>query len=270
MSLLRILLLIGLSIDFARAACPPGDCQPYGDCVLEDTPECRENGSCEEQCVCRDGFSGSDCSFLMERCPIDDGTSEPDSHAACYNGGSCYPEPHIDTYSWRCDCSVAGFGDAVSLQGHKQCEFKEESFVSCEIDKEKSDYAFCVNGGSCGRNMVTSGERFHGCTCPTFFEGRHCQFPAGSALDRDFLTSSSETEKRGGIGAGTIVAIVLVVLVGMAGLVQYVIVARRRRNEDSDSGQKSVGTHVSDDGQLQLEDIDIDNDQVPAVTREII
>ena len=127
---------------------------------------------------CTHGFAGRDCSFPVNLCPADDNNS---GIRACFNGGKCFAEPDSDgvSFKWKCDCSEA-FGDP-SNYNNEQCSFPDQ-FVSCERNKTNSEYAFCVNGGSCGDNVVNSGEIFRGCTCSQNFEGRHCQYAAGTSF----------------------------------------------------------------------------------------
>ena len=213
---------------------------------------------------------------MIEICPIkEEEQQESDelSVPSCYNGGECFPEPNADgtDFSWRCDCSAAGFGDVGRFQGH-QCQFRDDP-VSCEIGKHVSIYAYCLNGGECGEHMVESGskEHFMGCTCPSGFEGKHCQIASGRMPDSEFLLYAPELK----LGAGTIVTITLVVLVAVLGLVHHFVVVRPRRQVGAHVQDKAraVGGNMTmdaDDTTQELDDIDLEETTIPAMNREIL
>ncbi|GKY99906.1 hypothetical protein MPSEU_000944200 [Mayamaea pseudoterrestris] len=237
------------------AACPPGNCKPYGQCIL-DTRSCGDN--CQERCVCNEGFAGRDCSFRVDICYND--VTENTGPRACFNGGQCFSSNNKD---WSCDCSAA-FGDSANYEG-TQCEFPGE-VISCENDKKSSDYAFCVNGGVCGKNKVDSGEMFRGCTCPKLFEGRHCQFPLGMAPKRE--TILYPTTQPSGLGPGAIAIVVLLSLAAAVGLIFYAVIVKRRRQVkqwDNKSNNNNLNNYTDyDEGELQLEEVDMNDDQPPA------
>lgn len=179
------------------AACPPnGDCGEFGVC-LNDTRSCGDN--CQDRCKCAPGYYGFDCSFVAQVCPDDVIGRGEDEARECYNGGTCYKVQEVadaapggENVFWRCDCRHS-YGDAAIYAGH-QCEYPLE--VSCENGKSTSTYAFCVNDGAC-LAVVEAGEPHPGCKCPTDFEGRHCQYAAGTAPPQELVYSPSASTKHG-------------------------------------------------------------------------
>ena len=160
------------------------------------------------------GFAGRDCSFPIDICKADENNS---GVRACYIGGKCFAEPDADgvSFHWKCNCSAA-FGGPAQDNNNEQCSFSDQ-YLGCERGKTNSDYAFCVNGGTCGDNVVDSGEYFRGCTCPPSFEGRHCQFAAGAAPKQEMTLYPKS--KAPGLGGKATAIIVLAAIAATAGLV---------------------------------------------------
>jgi hypothetical protein len=172
------------------------DCGVFGVCLL-DTASCLSN-ECKWKCICQHGYGGHDCSFQVEHCD-DKKTHSPLDVDFCYNGGRC--ETYIvDNKSkgkaTRCNCQNA-VGSAKVYAGH-QCEYPEQH--SCEDGVEFSNYAFCVNGGTC-KKIVPEGSPHPLCQCKNGFAGRHCQFLATAVPKEEVIyvknggSSSSKTSQ---------------------------------------------------------------------------
>lgn len=229
-----LLLLLG-SADAQKQhlTCAP-DCGPFGVC----TP-CKETDNCTgERCQCEHDYAGSDCSLRIEYCPeAVDGLDG--SISTCLNGGKCvekeiYAESSGSgpaSVQWRCDCRYAT-GNAEAYAG-TQCEFP--STQSCLVGGAESDYAFCVNGGDCIREIVR-GQDHPGCTnCPNF-EGRHCQYEKGKAPPEELRAASKEiSEEDDGMKPGYIILFVLLGGLVLGGLVLFVMYRNNKRDGDTES-----------------------------------
>lgn len=154
-----------------RALRCPSNCEPNGKCILsEDGVAIR--------CQCNFGFAGADCSFPYEQCP--------DGFTICYDGAKCTrglsDKDPTDTdgrdndQPYVCDCEEMDNNPSAFVI--EQCEAPVDDV--CEIGVPLSRYAFCTNSGKC-LEQVETGEAHPGCDCPKEFEGRHCQYPAGTA-----------------------------------------------------------------------------------------
>eukprot|EP00527_Entomoneis_sp_CCMP2396_P002031 CAMPEP_0198141174 /NCGR_PEP_ID=MMETSP1443-20131203/4219_1 /TAXON_ID=186043 /ORGANISM="Entomoneis sp., Strain CCMP2396" /LENGTH=328 /DNA_ID=CAMNT_0043803825 /DNA_START=75 /DNA_END=1061 /DNA_ORIENTATION=+ len=282
-----VVLLLALTIKTSNSAgtdvrsCPPlpGGCGPFGDCVV-----CDGNDACVgERCKCTQGYTGGDCSIQVDYCP--EAIHPVDNTiTVCWNGGKCVQDNDVEYQSdfesgmndldfdeldelnnnipevrWRCDCSAA-FGEAAAYAGH-QCEYPAE--LSCVVGQNKSEYAYCVNGGQCLR-MVQPGEAHPGCfVCPDF-EGRHCQYAAGTApLDelKFQITTPGNTNISGSSSddgfstwAKFVSACFVVSFVGVSAFVVYKHYAKKTADQKKFDSAKNA-TH-----ELALDDNDNDND----------
>ncbi|CAJ1954768.1 unnamed protein product [Cylindrotheca closterium] len=154
----------------------PGNCEPNGKCILNDS-----DGS-PVRCECNIGFAGADCSFPYEQCP--------DGFTTCYDGAKCSrglsdkdagDEDGRGDQTYTCDCeAMVGVSDFVI----QQCENPLDDV--CEMGVQLSEYAFCTNSGTCLK-LIDSGEAHPGCDCPEEFEGRHCQYAAGTAPPAELM-----------------------------------------------------------------------------------
>jgi hypothetical protein len=210
---------------------------------VTDTRSCGD--SCQESCKCAPSYYGFDCSFRAETCPDDVLGAKEDAHE-CLNGGTCYrvSEPAVNgevgegggtgggsaspvNSYYRCDCRRA-YGDAGTYAG-PQCEYLAE--VSCEQGVPKSTYAFCVNGGRCNATVPT-GSPFGGCACPVGYEGRHCQYPYGTAPPDELVYSPPPSAS--GLPPVAIFFLVVAAVAFVGGVA--VLAWRRERSRRSKSG----------------------------------
>jgi hypothetical protein len=179
-----VLLLSSSVLLQVTADCQETGCGLTGTCIL-DTRSCGDE--CHYQCKCDIGFAGADCSFQAVTCP---GEVGPDEVQTCFNGGTCRKgnqELNDEGFlfddladAWSCDCQAAADSSAASpmIVAGFQCEYVSQR--SCEVGNLVSDYAFCVNGGTCLR-MTREGKPHRGCLCGEEHEGRHCQYKKGTA-----------------------------------------------------------------------------------------
>lgn len=211
----------------------PASCGPFGEC----TP-CAETDNCVgERCRCADNYAGEDCSLQIEYCPGSVDVEETVS--TCLNGGRCVSKEIMEgpmgfefgpgSEIWRCDCTYA-VGSASDPEQHAgtQCEFP--STRSCFVGGAPSNYAFCVNGGDCVREIIR-GDEHPGCTnCPGF-EGRHCQYLKGTAPPEELAAARQEVEDdNNGMKPGFIVLFVLLGGLVLGGLALMVL--RQRQSPD--------------------------------------
>lgn len=188
-----------------QSVCAP-DCGAFGTCLPCDD-------SCVgERCQCDIGYTGEDCSTPIDDCPssVDLDGSVP----WCLNGGKCVAREVFEgdgfgpaTQVWRCDCTTAT-GTAAAYAG-TQCEFPATQ--SCVAGTQKSDYAFCVNGGDC-KFLIIEGEEHPGCKNCGDYEGRHCQYPKGKAPPEELVDaakSGTTIEESDGMRPGFVVFIVV-------------------------------------------------------------
>jgi hypothetical protein len=207
----------------------PNDCGPTGDCVVVDATNtstlyrcrCHSNTSGSD-CSIPTTYCPGYLAEPIRRYNI--------NTTMCYNGGTCeriddatyastvadygtgYNHRHhhreqqqqqrrrggggvensstegidLDTV-YRCRCN----DNDNDSTGSQQCETAAES-VSCEIGNENSNYAYCLNGGTC-RMMVTSVQQHVPCECPrteddtsTGYEGRHCQYERNTQPEGEY------------------------------------------------------------------------------------
>ncbi|KAL3939978.1 MAG: hypothetical protein SGBAC_005404 [Bacillariaceae sp.] len=157
------------SADTKELRCP-GNCEPNGKCILSDSGDPR-------RCECNFGFSGADCSFPYEQCP--------DGFTTCYDGAKCTrnlsdKDPNDqdgrDDQTYGCDCELMDNNPSPFVI--EQCENPVDEV--CEIGVKLSQYAFCTNSGKC-LELIETGMAHPGCDCGKEFEGRHCQYAAGTA-----------------------------------------------------------------------------------------
>jgi hypothetical protein len=129
----------------------------------------------------------------------------------------------------------------------------------CEKGKELSQYAFCVNEGTCKRK-VEQGDPHPLCNCPSGYEGRHCQYEVGTApeeeisyvqkrdgkLDSKVRGSSGGDSDNDGISGGTKFLIVVIALASVA-IAGYCLCSRKNKSQiESDTGKESADeTEVS-------------------------
>jgi hypothetical protein len=199
-SILAALLFLATT-RISEAGCP-GNCEPNGKCV---------SGSRNVYCECKPGFTGSDCSFPYEQCP--------DGYTTCLNGAKC-----VSTISnnevYQCDCTQIPDATPFKID---QCKNPIDDI--CEKGVKVSEHAFCTNDGIC-RSMVEQGEQHPGCECPEEYEGRHCQYAAGSAPPEELLLVWNEESDatmlmytdndmdRTDVGASMVVAGCILIFVG--------------------------------------------------------
>jgi hypothetical protein len=183
-------------IRLARTSLCENDCGVFGVCLL-DTVSCLGN-ECKWKCICQHGYGGQDCSLQVEHCD-DKITHSPLDVDFCYNGGRCetyIADSKTKGKATRCNCQKA-VGSAKVYAGH-QCEYPSQH--SCEDGVEFSNYAFCVNGGTC-KKIVPEGSPHPLCECKNGFVGRHCQFLATAVPKEELIyvknggSSSSKTSQ---------------------------------------------------------------------------
>ncbi|EEC46243.1 predicted protein [Phaeodactylum tricornutum CCAP 1055/1] len=226
---LGLFLLLSLMFQYATAQqeCSPA-CGPYGRC--SNVVRTCTGRDCEKACRCKAGFAGADCSIPFTLC--EDTVNPAGTATVCYNGGSCLEAGHYDGVTkedvWWCDCSTAYTSTGTAFAGH-QCEFPHG--VSCETGLTESSYAFCVNGGSC-LETIAPGSPHPGCRCVGQFEGRHCQYAAGTAPEKELTYTDATrafTDGDDGISAGVVFILVALVLAVVAGAI-FLVLRRGRRN----------------------------------------
>lgn len=217
-----LLLLFAHRLDCCWAHCPPNDdCGPFGSCIL-DTRSCGDN--CQKECKCDPDYTEHDCSYYAQNCP---GEVGPNDVQTCFNGGKCYSttvyKGDATTIKWQCDCTQA-YGDAGIFAGH-QCEYPAER--SCEVGVATSEYAFCVNGGVCAQ-MVQSGQKFVPCKCPLDFEGRHCQYAAGTAPAQELIYAPPPQPQE--LSGGAIFGIVIASLAAFGFIIGIALICKRKQS----------------------------------------
>jgi hypothetical protein len=143
-----------------------------------------------------------------------------------------------------------------NVAGH-QCEYTSE--LSCEVGNPDSNYAFCVNGGTCLR-MTRAGKPHRGCLCGEDHEGRHCQYRIGTAPASElaYLKEQAALSKDDGID-GVVIFFIFVVIFGVFGGVGWFLYRHYVHNgieSSSDSGKEveSSPAHVTQDHDLQLDE----------------
>jgi hypothetical protein len=244
--------------------CPATGCGPSGACIL-DNRSCGDD--CDYSCKCDPGFAGADCSFQAVTCP---GTVGPDEVQTCFNGGTCREAqaevfiddlPAADEDNWSCDCRAAAVSSAVApkiVAGH-QCEYVSE--LSCEVGNPDSDYAFCVNGGTCLR-MTRQGKPHRGCLCGKEHEGRHCQYKEGTAPESE-LAYMREQEAIANADAGLSgvgLFFVLLALLGVFGGMGFVLYRHYQRHGlETDTGNVQSFVIPEADHDLQLNEVSGDD-----------
>lgn len=262
----HLLLLVALVLvlpSTSRAAddCP-NDCGPNGQC-LEQTRGCEPGVSCTTECECDVGWGGADCDLQMMRCP-EALTDSPDNAMFCFNGGTC-EEVEVDAtvdpdgVGMVCDCETAAVAD-LAYAGH-QCEYRAQ--VSCEEGREFSNYAFCVNEGTC-KTMVPPNDPHPLCDCPDEFEGRHCQFKAGTAPAQERIYRPKGGFNEGGWTSMAVFLLVVLILAALAFVGVCLLRRRRARLADANS-------HTKPSIRAVTSDLDLDtNDHAEDPGREII
>jgi hypothetical protein len=231
------------------ADCPPQGCEPFGTCLL-DNRSCGNN--CLETCKCVPGYGGDDCSIRVTICP--DTVDPADSVSTCFNGGTCvqkmYNSGNYNQLRWRCDCTQA-VGAATAYAGI-QCEFPAEE--SCETGKNQSNYAFCTNGGSC-LATVWPGSPHPGCLCQAGkFEGRHCEYKAGTAPS-DELSYNRQGSGDSGVSGVGIFFIVFAAFLFVGGFGFYIY--RYSTGKEVDT-QDTISAAAPDD--LALDEVNMSDD----------
>lgn len=210
----------------------PNDCGPNGVCL--------DGG---KGCACHAGFVGADCSFPLLMCP--------DLKMACGNGATCRGtetyhsregaekrDPEDEIFECNCDEAAAHSTFEGSQCQHAITDYCDEPFDYTDVytgydsdpDKAATNrYAFCTNGGSC-LLRIEPHQPHPGCQCIGGYEGRHCQYSAGTAPEaelalarRDAERQSSKTSSKsdnGGSSAGFVFLMLFVAAgsVGAAGL----------------------------------------------------
>jgi hypothetical protein len=234
----------------------PNDCGPNGQCIT-DTRAC-EPDNCKTQCKCDPGWGGADCDSQLDQCPNSQSlTHSPNEATFCFNGGICKEVPvdvseDPDGVGMVCDCSTAVV-DNYAYVGH-QCE--HEAQVSCESGRQFSSYAFCVNGGTCKR-LVEPGDPHPLCNCPDGFEGRHCQFDAGTAPKQEQILTPTEgfdQNQSKSLANFLIVVVSLIAFVFMAFLGIRCVRRRRAGRECGNSHTKPSVEGISSDLDLDASD----------------
>jgi hypothetical protein len=221
---------------------------------------------CDYSCKCDPGYAGTDCSFQAVTCP---GAVGPNEVQTCFNGGVCrqaqegtvesmiingLPDAELQ---WSCDCKAAAIFTATSqkvVAGH-QCEFVSQR--SCEVGNPNSDYAFCVNGGTCLR-MTREGEPHRGCLCGKEHEGRHCQFKEGTAPESELAYMKKQNdianEEAGLSGVGLF--FVLLAVLGVFGGVGFVLYRHfQRHGMETFSGTAQSFAIPEADHDLQFDEV---------------
>jgi hypothetical protein len=163
---------------------------------------------------------------------------------------------------WSCDCQAAAAVTAAAspkiVAGH-QCEFVSQR--SCEVGNPDSDYAFCVNGGTCLR-MTREGKPHRGCLCGEEHEGRHCQYKEGTAPESE-LAYMREQEAIANEGAGLSgvgLFFVLLAVVGVFGGVGFVLHRHyQRHGMETYSGNAQTFVIPEADHELQLGEVNGDD-----------
>lgn len=248
-----------LSVSAADDGCV-AECAPFGYCVKK-VSTCT-GFQCEMVCKCNPNYIGADCSIPVEVCP---GSVNPDGSArTCFNGGRCTLSPaFVADLEYWCDCRTAT-GNAKAYAGH-QCEFPHKE--SCELGAQESSYAFCVNDGSCAR-QVKSGEPHPGCFCGEKYEGQHCQYKKGDAPSFELANLPQILPEEDGMSTGVVVLIVFAVLAVITGGIWF-FTKRSLRSSDKVIEYDHRDVVVNNDLQM-LEDEDSDIVDVPMTDAELI
>ncbi|CAB9507402.1 Notch ligand involved in the mediation of Notch signaling (By similarity) [Seminavis robusta] len=180
-----------------------------------------------EHCVCPKGYVGLQCEHRVEVCP--------GGESICMNGASCVPDDSDGRLRYKCDC------DSVHTPFHKYagdfCELRSTDMCTLNgrVGAGLNKHAFCVNGGRC-RDHVGENDKHPGCTCPTGFEGEHCQKLTAAAHIHDSVVEDLQTNNNessggegGGLSTGGTLAIVLFVNLAAIGAVAYFFYRRQSR-----------------------------------------
>lgn len=118
-----------------------------------------------QHCSCKPGYFGIFCERQTTQCG--------DRH--CFNGASCISRTNPSgVLQYHCNCTDSK-NSTHSFAG-RGCEARSTSF--CTRGATPNGHTFCTNGGGC-KDM---GNGIFGCTCPSGFEGPHCEFPKGRPL----------------------------------------------------------------------------------------
>jgi len=245
--LLLLLLLAGAATEDPRC---PNDCGEFGSCLTK-TLGCGVPGvDCDTECECDPGWTGADCGTQMERCP--------DNEWFCFNGGTC-KEVEVDTavdpdgVGMGCDCTTAAVKD---LADGGQCAHSTEHV--CEIGRQFSSYAFCVNGGTC-KEMVQPGQPHPLCDCLDEYEGRHCQFIKGTAPESERIDGSTENNSNKLSGAA--VFFLVVIILAVVGFFVVVFLRRRRNRANANNTTKPSIREITRDLDLDTNENDLDDDK---------
>lgn len=206
-----------------RGECFPALCD-HGDCV-------------GDECQCYPNFAGADCSIPFETCE--------DGERTCYNGSTCVRnnsrDPTTNKYKYHCDCTKA---EGESPFAGLQC--REQATTYCVVGREKSEYAFCANGGECIR-LVENGKAHPGCKCSEEFEGQHCQYLKGEAPAEDLGQPYMLVPGEGGDSAKGIVIFVIIVVCASVILAMAYVVHRKRTGKSNEATTAPSVTTVNHD-----------------------
>lgn len=162
----------------ARAFAPDTDDDPY-------------------HCLCQIGFTGVDCSVPVESCPIpqkDQQAASSNKLAVCLHGGTCRE-------GGGCDCTTAARNGTQYTGQNCEMEVPMESYCSSASSVQSSSKNYCLNGGTCSPTQDAE------CTCPSGFEGEHCELQSDPLLSSEcslpcrnqgvcVVGSSSEASRR--------------------------------------------------------------------------
>lgn len=185
-------------------------------------------------CKCNKGWTGHDCSTIVDECSGGSGT------AACYNGSKCQK-------NGQCNCNDLNQNSASS--GTKfagdMCQHESTSFcASSLVGNHAPNHQFCTNHGTC-KKMVMDGEPHPGCTCTSGWMGDHCEI----SLDPYSIPSHAKGSSSGGSNAGYIVLLTALILVicGTVAGIAFVIMKMRRTSDDG-SEEVVFQTHMPGEG----------------------
>uniref|UniRef100_A0A1I7XKZ3 EGF-like domain-containing protein n=1 Tax=Heterorhabditis bacteriophora TaxID=37862 RepID=A0A1I7XKZ3_HETBA len=133
--------------------CDGGEkCTPTS-CPNDIYYDCRTT-STKPKCVCKPGFTGSDCEI-----PI----NSPCAATPCLNRGLCSTDAKNTSYTCTCDPGFSG----------DQCQCKSQTTaITCDLDEGNPCLdKTCRNGGTC---QVLGNSKTATCKCPFQFYGDDC------------------------------------------------------------------------------------------------
>lgn len=195
---------------------------------------CIEGTCLNNECQCRGGYTGDDCSIPYTEC---EGGSR-----VCFNGSECVQnnerDPFTLKFKYHCDCSTA-FG--VSEFAGENCEY--DVTANCHQVTKSTITAYCTNGGACVEVLNDVARGHQGCNCVNGYEGLHCQYLAGTAPPEELAAVAELRAARDRSNDLTPVALFFIIVIPMIVVVMFVYFGyQRRKTEKEDAEEMEVGS----------------------------